>query len=252
MDLSSGPSTSSLPPSPPGSVPVPIATTGPTKKRRRLTNRRRPRSDRKNLEAIHIAIKDNGWTMKHLLEAYEKEQGKKEYRTFWLQFKRFAYGRPHLEKSDWDRMFSLHGIDYVVHHFRKEMKRPGKTSSLGTFQHADATNHLNLGSLESRDTRISDINSYAPGLKRFLCLLGSPAHNQNADAPELGPLQTVWISMLLCSMQRKNCNNLPILIGIYLVNSGVQKRIVDTMSSIGLCASYSTIQDVLKIFANVG
>ena len=36
------------------------------------------------------------------------------------------------------------------------------------------------------------------------------------------------------------------------MNSGVQKRIVDIMSSIGLCASYLTVQDVLKVVTNVG
>lgn len=199
-----------------------------------------------------MAIKDNGWTLKNLLEAYEKEQRTAEYRSYWLHFKRFAYGRPTLEKSDWNRMFSLYGIEHVTHHFRKEMKRLGKTSSFGSFQHAEVSDYLSLGSLESLDSLIIDMNSSAPGLSQFLRLLGRPAHNQSNDPPELGPSQIALVSMLLYSMQRKKCNNLPRCIGMYLVNSGVQKRIVDTMSSIGLCASYSTVQDVLKVVTNVG
>ncbi len=176
-------------------------------------------------------IKKNGWTLRNLLEAYEKNQSATEYRTSWSQFKKFAYRRSTLEKSDWERMFSVYGIDYVVHYFRKEMKRLGKTGSFGSFQHAEVSDHLRLGSLESLDCLVQDMSSSAPDLVRFLRLLGRPAHNQNKEPPEPGPHQIALLSMLLYSMQRKKCNNLPRCIGMYLVNSGVQKRIVDIMSS---------------------
>ena len=145
-------------------------------------------------------IKENGWTLRNLLEVYEKNQSATEYRTSWLQFKKFAYRRSILEKSDWERMFSVYGIDYVVHYFRKEMKRLGKIGSFGSFQYAEVSDHLRLGSLESLDCLVQDMSSSAPDLVRFLRLLGRPAHNQNKEPPEPGPYQIALLSMLLYSM----------------------------------------------------
>jgi len=68
---------------------------------------------------------------------------------------------------------------------------------------------------------------------------------------DFGPRQVIWTAMFMFSMQRKKCNSLPRLFGMYFVNSGVKKRVVDTLSTIGLCVSYSTVHECMKGVADV-
>lgn len=58
--------------------------------------------------------------------------------------------------------------------------------------------------------------------------------------------------MCLYQMGRKKFNNVPKLLGLYLYQSGVKKKIIDMMSNIGFCTSYTTTIDCQKALAKVG
>ena len=228
----------------------------PTRQRRsrhRKSGRRSPHPRSEKLDRIHQEIKRWGWTFTDVLEAYSRESENAEYRPFWLQFKRFAYSRTPLDRGDWNKVLGACGIDYVAHDFRLELKKLGQSASFGGFRYPQAGKELDLGSLAFlEDLDHKDLDTHAPKLKRFLCQLSRPLSKTTAETVKWGPMHTAWISMLLYAMARKKFNNIPRLFGLYLVNSGAKKRLVDTMSSIGLCASFTTVQDTQKAITNVG
>ena len=239
----------------------------PTKRARRRprkSTREGPSTRSQKLQAIHKLIIRRGWKMTDLLDAYAAEgrsgsPESKQYRNFWHQFKRFAYrdllrkdneDAP-LNKKDWDHILNAGGYDHVVHVLRQELKKLGQSFSAGTFQYPTAGKSLDLGSLDFLESLRGDVQTKAPRLTEFLCMLARPAHKSAHQAVPLGPHQTIWVAMFLFAMQRKKCNNIPRLLGMYFVNSGVKKRVVDLLSTIGLCVSYTTVQECFKGIADV-
>lgn len=148
------------------------------------------------------------------------------------------------------------GIDEVAYFFRRELDKLTRTKGFGQYQKPkddDKSTEFNDGSLDFLENLVPELKQQAPLLTRFLALIGRPAHyGPNKPLEEPRPAQVMWVSMILYSMRRKKCNNIPQLVGLYCVNSGVKKRIVDILSSIGLCVSYTTVQETLKSLTAVG
>ena len=203
--------------------------------------------------------------MTDLLAAYAAESRSrssesKQYRRFWLQFKRFAYRDvlrkddkdSDLNSKDWNNILDSGGYQHLIHVMRQELKKLGKSPSVGSFQYPTAGKSLDLGSLDFLESLGGDIQKKTPRLAELLCMLARPAHQSGHQAIQFGPRQTIWVTMLLFSMQRKKCNNVPRLLGMYLVNSGAKKRVVDLLSTIGLCVSYTTVQECFKGIADIG
>jgi len=98
--------------------------------------------------------------MTDLLAAYAQESQSegsqaKEFRKFWLQFKRLAYRDmlvdkdkyPALSTKEWSQILEAGGSSQMVHVLRTELKRLGKLPSTGAFQFPEAAESLDLGSL---------------------------------------------------------------------------------------------------------
>ncbi|KAL8926613.1 MAG: hypothetical protein Q9172_001712 [Xanthocarpia lactea] len=236
------------------------------KERHRKSDRERPTGDAEKLRTIHDLIKKKRWSMTDLLRAYAREgmresrqPGDKQYRIFWLQFKRYAYrealqedSEAKLDKQEWKRLADSGGIDNLVHIMRQELRKLGEMPSTSSFKYPKAGESLNHGSLDFLDDLGGDIQDKAPRLARLLTTLARPSHKHSKDPQPFGSHQIMWVIMLLFTMQRGKCNVVPRVIGMYLVNSGVKKRVLDLLHKTGLCVSYTSIQDSLRKLANVG
>ena len=190
-----------------------------------------------------------------LLDAYSAQKENREYRKFWLQYRRFAYQKDTLDRASLRKIIKKNGVNEVAHFFRRELDALAKTPSFGQYKQPTTGGFGQEdtdGSLDFLQGMVPDAQKSAPYLMRFLGLLSKPAHKRDEIDPIPGPPQLVWASMFLYMMRRKKCNNIPKLIGLYCVNGGVKKSIVDILSRLGLCVSYTTIQECLKSLTQVG
>ncbi len=253
----SSPLSSPLPPtsSPPQSPsPVPVPRTRKRKRRTRDTSNvpRHYLSRIEKLEHIHTLIRSLGWTFTDLLNEYNEQKDDPKYRSFWLQYKR--YKNP-VDRGTFQKIMRDNGVDEAAHFFRRELDKLVKTKSFGQYVEPDPADPDQVtpdGSLDFVEDMRPDAIECAPYSIRFLGLLSKPARKRDDINPIPSQSILVWVSMFLYSIRREKCNNIPRLFGLYCVNGGVKKRIVDVLSSIGLCASYSTLQECLKGLADVG
>lgn len=90
------------------------------------------------------------------------------------------------------------------------------------------------------DGAVSAIQKAAPQLTKLLRSLDRPkwARNQ-AEEADLQPRHLLMLSMMCTFLRRKTCTNLPTLFGIYLLDSGATKRVLNTCNRLGICMSYS-------------
>ncbi|KAI2472834.1 hypothetical protein F4781DRAFT_382062 [Annulohypoxylon bovei var. microspora] len=58
-------------------------------------------------------------------------------------------------------------------------------------------------------------------------------------------------SILLHAYAAQQSNFLPQTVGIYLHNSGVQRRVIETLSEFGVCTSYRTTMNQLEQKADI-
>ena len=193
--------------------------------------------------------------MTDVLEAYSSNKQVPEYRRFWLQYRRFAYGKPTLDWPTTKNILDVNGIDEVAHYFRVELENLAKAPGFGQYKEPETTNldgQYPDGSLDFLTRLIPDAREKAPNLMRFLGLLSRPACKKGNIPEEIRPPLIAMVVMFLYHMRRKKCNNIPKLFGLYCVNGGVKKSILDILSSIGLSVSYTTVQDLLKTITAVG
>ena len=205
------------------------------------------------IEYIRKAINRVGWSFTDLLTELSTRQNDSEFRTFWLQYQRYtkrtAAGtaiRMPLDEG---------GVKKIAKVFRKELLDLGKSSAFGEFQlpvPGNLDNPETDGSLEFISNMVPAARERAPNLMRFFGLLSAPAHQRTE--PDLVPktAHLVWASMHLYHIGRKKFNNVPKLLGLYLLQSGVKKRTIDMLSSIGFCTSYTTSLECQKALAKVG
>ncbi|KAL2047610.1 hypothetical protein N7G274_000652 [Stereocaulon virgatum] len=199
-----------------------------------------------------------GWSFKDWLNALEEHQEEPKYRQSWLQYRRKAYKQSRLDQSTLKAIIKQNNVDEIAYFFRKELLRLAQTKSFGRYQEpsGEDIDSSDEGSIDFVRELGPDALRQAPYLMRFLALLSRPAHNANKPvaiqdtSPK--PSHLLIVSTLLYSIRKKTCNNVPKLTGIYFVNSGMKKRLVDMLSSFGICVSYSNIQETLKVLTNVG
>ncbi|MCJ1226542.1 hypothetical protein MMC12_003194 [Toensbergia leucococca] len=137
----------------------------------------------------------------------------------------------------------------MARYFRKELVSLSKSATSGQFQAPTPGSLDGLetdGSLDFMADMTPIALERAPHLMRFFGLLSKSVHKR--DEIDLNPksAQSIWASMCLYLMGKKKFNNIPKLFGLYLLQNGVKKRIIDIMSSIGFCTSYTTTLECQK------
>ncbi|KAL8996608.1 MAG: hypothetical protein Q9188_006531 [Gyalolechia gomerana] len=243
---------SSLTP-PPLSPPQPPSPT-PRKRRRRATYNtpRHYASPKQKLRWVQEHIQALGWSFTDLLNQYTEQQKHPDFRTFWLQYRRHACRPDLLDSRSIQKIMKEGGVDKVASFFRRELDELAKTKGFGQYVEPNPADPdvTENGSLDFITNLAPEAKSCAPFLMRFLALLSKPSHQPPHQRREVDPVPDqktlIWASMFLYSMRRKKCNNIPRLFGLYCIHSGVKKRIVDVLSSVGLCTSYSALQEYIK------
>ena len=237
--------------------PTPTTPRMPLPKRQKgmATHRPVPRYSRgMKLEYIQEAIKYTGWSFTDLLDAFQHNQNDIRYRRFWLQYRRHAYSKEALNDATMQAILKTNGVDEVARFFRKELDKLGRSTSFGQYHEPTvAGDHSSEsdGSLDFLEELVPDAQQHAPQFMRFLKLLSKPVNKRGEVDPSPKSTQIIWTSMFLYSMRRKKCNNIPKLIGLYCLQSGVKKRVLDILARIGVCTSYTTTLECQKSLVKV-
>ncbi|KAL2040562.1 hypothetical protein N7G274_006541 [Stereocaulon virgatum] len=248
---------SSPPPSPTSpAVPLSPGHPPPSKRQRRTDPDSRRFRVADKIAYIQNALDQVGWSFKDWLNALEEHQEEPKYRQSWLQYRRKAYKQSRLDQSTLKAIIKQNNVDEIAYFFRKELLRLAQTKSFGRYQEpsGEDIDSSDEGSIDFVRELGPDALRQAPHLMRFLALLSRPAHNANKPAAiqDTSPKSShlLIVSTLLYSIHKKTCNNVPKLTGIYFVNSGMKEKLVDMLSSFGICVSYSNIQETLKVLTN--
>ncbi|KAL9041225.1 MAG: hypothetical protein Q9180_001421 [Flavoplaca navasiana] len=233
------------------------------RKRRRQPNtnvHRHYETKEGKLELIHDTIAGLGWSITDVLKQYTAQSTDPKYRTFYLGYRRYllgkgsTVGKAMLGPRLFQAVMKDDGVARTAHFFRRELDALSKTECFGKYVEAEPRDAEDEGegSLDFIEDLAPTAQQHAPYLLKFLALLSKPATQRRDVDVNPQPNQLIWMSMLLYSMRRKKCNNIPRLFGMYCMNSGVKKRIIDVLSSIGLCASYTSILECQKGQTDVG
>lgn len=204
-------------------------------------------------------LDENQIDMRQLLRTLARQRKDNRCRKYWLQFRRFAYqdmtrkydnnSLPELDSSDWDKLLDAGGRHRIHHELRKELSRLANNKSVVTWESPSSDS---LGFIEKLDSIKDIINAEAPALVKMLSLIARPSDSPASEPLTMGLRQAMWICMFLFSMQSHRCNGLAKTLTLYLMDSGVKKRVVDQLSSLNVCVSYTTGQTMIKKLRGFG
>ena len=229
-------------------------------KRSRKSNRKLPTTLDSKMEAIFDALDRERLDLREFLGAVAaKRSSNDRSRKYWLQFRRFAYqdmmrvenkdgSLPSFDSSDWDMILKAGASARMSHTFRKELSKLANSRALRWEYPTSGT----LGFIDKLDAIVDTINVTAPTLVELLSSIARPSDSPPTKPMEKGLKQAMWVSMFLFSMQRHRCNGLAKALAIYLMDSGVKKRVVDMLSSLNVCVSYTTAQGMIKELRQIG
>jgi hypothetical protein len=96
------------------------------------------------------------------------------------------------------------------------------------------------------------VQNKAPELWGLLVNIMTPPGNHR-DTPKTHQGSIVMVcSILECAFALRKSNNLPMLIGLYLHEMGVKRRVISFLAGLGINSSYKTIMDRRKELAELG
>jgi hypothetical protein len=132
---------------------------------------------------------------------------------------------------------------------REELRALIQTPYYGQFDHISVLERLNF------NNAFQTVEAVAPVWhKLLLTLMSNQRVNRKKNYPkpniERMSRQIFTITSIICSSQAsKNSNFFPSLVDIYLVGSGVKRRVIETLSGFGICHSYKTASSALTKIA---
>ena len=232
----------------------------PNRKRPRKSDRKPPTTQESKLQSVVDMMEEKNLDMQHLLRALAKHRSEKRYHRYWLQFRRFAYQEmldekennplPRLDGQDWDNMLKAGGNARYQRQFRKELAKLANSKHF-RWEFPDP-NTQTLGFIDRLGSLVDVVRNTAPSLVKLLSSVARPSDHPSSKPIPMGIKQTMWVSMLLFSMQSSRCSGLARTLALYLMDSGVKKRVIDVLSTLNVCVCYSTAQSLGKHLAVLG
>jgi hypothetical protein len=218
---------------------------------------RRPRraynfdSKQRVLQQVVDILQQNHWTFGNLLNAWVEEYGDgrmllldhQGYKT--VAQRQRAYSRALRLPS----VQALHSDDLSTDSLAAELRALINTSSFGQFDHTTDLETLDF------DLAFETLQSIAP---QWHSLLTSLLQNQRAHRDSYTAISNLQgtakrafvVTSIICHSQApKRSNILASIMDIYLVGSGTKRRVLETLSGLGLCHSYHTANRLMKSIA---
>jgi hypothetical protein len=204
--------------------------------------RAKKQNDKEKLKSVLDLLKKYRWSMKHFLQVMSKYRNTTFCRRRWNEL------QSHIDetrdgperfktKKAWTDSLKDDGWKEIHKILRKELLVvAAEIPAFGSFHPTSAEADLN--NLEELGTQLE---AKAPRLCSLLFDLCCPLR---ADQPQNFLPRFVLISSILCfTMQRQKCDNLPALLGMFLVGAGLKERGANILNTLGVSKSYQTIRN---------
>jgi hypothetical protein len=133
---------------------------------------------------------------------------------------------------------------------RQELRALMRTDYYGQWDHTSVRERLNF------PQAFQTIEAIAPVWNEFLITLMSNQRTEwTSYRARLDPTtmsrHVFTITSIVCASQAKKTSNFfQSLLDIYLIGSGVKRRVIETLSGFGICHSYKTANERLKSVAD--
>jgi hypothetical protein len=133
---------------------------------------------------------------------------------------------------------------------RQELRALMRTDYYGQFDHTSVLERLDFSQA------FQTLEAIAPVWNEFLISLMSNERTDWQSYPSQPDLITrsrriFTITSIVCASQaRKTSNFFHSLLDIYLIGSGVKRRVIETLSGFGICHSYKTANKRLQSVAD--
>ena len=138
---------------------------------------------------------------------------------------------------------------HLVSMFTAELDALTTKPYFGRFDHTAQIDNINF------DVAFQTIRETAPTWHKILIqLLSNPrAHRASYNFPQTQEIykRSFTITSIVChSRAKKRSNYLSSMLDAYLIGSGVKRRVVETLSGLGLCHSYAHGNHLMQTIAN--
>lgn len=204
--------------------------------------RAKKQNDKEKVTGIFDLLKKYRWSMKYFLQAMSKYRNAKFCRQRWNELQSHIYetrdGPERFKtKKAWADSLEDDGWKEIHKILRKELLVvAAEIPAFGSFHPTSAEADLN--NLEGLGTQLEE---KAPRLSNLLFDLCCPPR---ADLPQNFLPRLVLISSILCfTMQRQKCDNLPTLLGMFLVGAGLKERGANVLNTLGVSKSFRKVRD---------
>lgn len=211
---------------------------------RRLRNPRL--SQQEKLDRVVHTIRDVRWTFSDFMLAWAGADGS-DTRVAHRRYHKVAARRRHLCQVV--RTLATRGIVHnelgYIRTCERELSELVRHPSFGKYSHQD---HINMDNLNYSDA-IRAIKETAPTWHNLLQDLLSNARTRWGSyryKPALGKRIFAITSIVCFTRSQQTSNMLASCLDIYLQGSGVHRRVIQTLSGLGLCHTYATGNQLMK------
>ncbi len=213
----------------------------------RATHSRRSRAGTAyGLQQVLQALRRCRWTFKDLIHNWVQEEDKDNHEVILehRSYKTAAQRRRVLVTAVESLVAS--GVDTTTSTLLAEFNHLLQTPFLGQFDHTTNVDTIDF------HLAFQDIKATAPVWHKLLTelLRNQRSHwssyNACSDKQVLSK-RVYFITSVIChSRAKKRSNLLPSILDMYLLGSGVKRRVIETLSGLGICHSYMTANRLIS------
>ncbi|KAJ5143397.1 uncharacterized protein N7515_002184 [Penicillium bovifimosum] len=152
------------------------------------------------------------------------------------------YGQPEVVKqlASVSKDIYTIGASDQVSRLQSELKELGRRNILGEFEPDADPAHMDIPNLATR------AQAKAPELWGLLVsIMTPPKSSRDTSTVYQGSIFTI-LSILASAFAPRKSNNIPTLIGLYLLAMGVKRRVITFLAGLGINSAYQTIMDRQK------
>ena len=236
------------------SIPAAPKLQSRSRKRPRKTGRKPPRSESEKFHAtLHALEETAGPNLLDVLRGLARRRREPIYSRHWRLFRKFAYHElpqgahdyPEMETNDWDDLLLNGGSKRTQQKLRKELVSLAKDHHCGRFRYP-TSEQPGYGYIEALTSLSDTVITKTPQSVELFSTIARPI-NMSIDHPHpLSHRQVFWILQILFAIQRFKSGGFAKTMSLYLFDGGAKQRVIDTLSVLGVCCSYTTTQAMMK------
>jgi len=187
---------------------------------------------RRKLQTIVDAFRQVGWTIDHFIKAWVNEDYELEHRRYRTRLLRQKALRRALKSTEYDI------ADSIFPTMEREMDSLIGKTHFGTFKPTDQLDMIDF------QEAFKTIQTTAPMWHKLSTnfLSNARAHRKGYAVQHQTneiPKRLFTITSIIChSRAKRRSNYFASLLDAYFIGSGVKRRVIDTLSGLGLCHTY--------------